>query len=270
MSYRIGSALRLLALLLACAAATAADAPAQRFDCGPAALPTPAAAEGRLLILPGVGNTRFHLAGFVAAAERQLPRFDVEVRTWGEPFLTIHNLRAHERNVATAASIAAEIADWRRTHPHAPFYLVGYSGGGGMATLVTAALPGGVAIDRLVLVAPAISPDYPLEREVLPHVREHVVNYASERDLQVGWGTRTFGTIDRKYTASAGAVGFAAAHERLLEHTWSSAEVPLGHGGNHLAYLSRRWQDAKLLPALDPSVDAKGLAARWASACKES
>ena len=142
-------------------------APAGRWDCGPAPVTAPSPVAGRVLILPGVGNTRFHLAGFVAATEAQLPRFDVEVRTWGKPFMTIHNLRAHERNVATAASIAAEIAAWRRANPDAPFYLVGYSGGGGMATLVTAALPDDVAIDRLVLVAPAISPDYPLATDVL-------------------------------------------------------------------------------------------------------
>ena len=65
-----------------------------------------------------------------------------------------------EHNEATAVAIAAEIADWRRAHPDAPFYLVGYSGGGGMATLVTAALPDDISIDRLVLVAPAISPDF--------------------------------------------------------------------------------------------------------------
>ena len=184
--------------------------------------------------------------------------------------MTIHNLRAHERNVATAAAIAAEIADWRRTHPDAPFYLVGYSGGGGMATLVTAALPDDVSIDRLVLVAPAISPDYPLSTDVMPHVREYVVSYASERDLQVGWGTRTFGTIDRKNTASAGAIGFAESHERLLEYRWSEADLAVGHAGNHLAYLSARWQAAKLLPVLDPSVGPSALRVSWARMCKES
>jgi pimeloyl-ACP methyl ester carboxylesterase len=261
--------LRAVASLLVCTAAFAADGPVRRFDCDPVGAAAPSTVEGRLLILPGVGNTRFHLAGFVAAAQQQLPGFDVDVRPWGVPFLTIHNLRAHERNVATAAAIAAEIAQWRRAHPDAPFYLVGYSGGGGMATLVTAALPDGVVIDRLVLVAPAISPDYPLGADVLPHVREYVVNYASERDLQVGWGTRTFGTIDRKNTASAGAIGFAAADERLLEHRWSNADLAVGHAGNHLAYLNPRWQAAKLLPALDPSVDPLALRARWARTCKE-
>src|SRR5262245_32585165 len=262
--------LRSLALLLVCAAATAADGPVHHWDCGPTPVVTPSQLEGRLLILPGVGNTRFHLAGFVATAEAQLPRFDVEVRPWGVPFMTIHNLRAHERNEATAAAIAAEIADWRRAHPDAPFYLVGYSGGGGMATLITAALPDDVAIDRLILVAPAVSPDYPLAERVVPHVRELVVNYASDRDLQVGWGTNEFGTIDREYTRSAGAVGFNAAHERVLEYFWSAGDEGLGHRGNHLSYLVRAWQDARLLPALDPAVTAVELRARWAAACEET
>jgi pimeloyl-ACP methyl ester carboxylesterase len=257
-------------LLFACAAATAADSPARRFDCGTDVAVTPSSAEGRLLILPGVGNTQFHLARFVAAAQAQLPGFDIDVRPWGVPFLTLHNLRAHARNEATAAALAAEIADWRREHPAEPFYLVGYSGGGGMATLVTAALPDDIRIDRLVLVAPAISPDYPLALNVLPHVREYAVNYASERDLQVGWGTQTFGTIDRKMTPSAGAIGFAAAHDRLLEYHWSAVDEPFGHAGNHLAYLGARWQAAKLLPALDPSVGPEALRARWARACEES
>ncbi len=266
---RTVSIVRALVVVLFGAATSAAVTPAGRFDCGVAPVVAPSPVEGRLLILPGVGNTRFHLAGFVAAAQAQLPRFAVEVRTWGKPFMTIHNLRAHERNVATAASIAAEIADWRRAYPDTPFYLVGYSGGGGMAALVTAALPADISVDRLVLVAPAISPDYPLATAVLPHVREFVANYASQRDLQVGWGTRTFGTIDRKNTASAGAVGFAAADERLLQYHWSAADVTFGHAGNHLAYLNARWQAAKLLPALDPSIGTEALQRRWAQTCKE-
>jgi pimeloyl-ACP methyl ester carboxylesterase len=264
------SIVRTLAVVLFSAATAAAVAPAGRWDCGPAPETMPSPVSGRLLILPGVGNTRFHLAGFVAATEALLPRFTVEVRTWGKPFLTIHNLRAHERNEATAASIAAEIAAWRQANPDTPFYLVGYSGGGGMATLVTSALPAGVSIDRLVLVAPAISPDYPVESAVLPHVREFVVNYASERDLQVGWGTRTFGTIDRKNTVSAGAIGFTAEHERLLQYRWSAADIPFGHAGNHLAYLSGRWQAAKLLPSLDPAREPKELQRQWAQTCEES
>jgi hypothetical protein len=57
-------------------------------DSRPPAEASPATVAGRLLILPGVGNTRFHLAGFVESVQHQLPRFDIEVRTWGVPFLT--------------------------------------------------------------------------------------------------------------------------------------------------------------------------------------
>ncbi len=140
-----------------------------------------------------------------------------------------------------------------------------------MATLVTAALPDDVSIDRLVLVAPAISPDYPLAADVLPHVREFVVNYASERDLQVGWGTRTFGTIDRKNTDECRRDRLRGrARARARSTTGRRPTAPFGHAGNHLAYLNGRWQAAKLLPALDPSVDPEALRARWAHTCKES
>jgi pimeloyl-ACP methyl ester carboxylesterase len=270
MTKPIFTALKALFVLLATATVTVADTPASSGQCLPAPTAAIAPDKGRLLILPGVGNTRFHLAGFVERAEAQLPNFAIDVQPWGVPFLTIHNLRAHERNVATAARMAEEIAAWRRAHPTEPLYVVGYSGGGGMATLIAAALPEDVQIDRLILVAPAIAPDYPLERDVLPHVREFVVNYSSERDLQVGWGTRTFGTIDRKRTVSAGAAGFDAAHAQVLEYRWSTADEALGHRGNHIAYLGERWQTVKLTPALDPSLDASELVAHWALTCKES
>ncbi len=260
-----------IGVLTLAAFATAGDTATRHWDCT-GVLPPPSvhAERGRLLILPGVGNTRFQFAGLAEAASRQLPNFHVDVRPWGIPFLTLHNLRAHARNAATAESIAAELAAWRREHPADKLYLVGYSGGGGIATLVTASLPADVAIDRLILIAPAISPDYPLAERVLPHVRELAVSFASGRDLQVGWGTRELGTIDRVYTKSAGAVGFSGTHGPLLEYFWSDADLGLGHRGNHWSYLVRRWQDAKLLPALDPSVTAVELRARWAAACEET
>jgi pimeloyl-ACP methyl ester carboxylesterase len=258
---------RTAAALLFAAVTLAADSIASRWDCGTVADVT-ASARGRVLIMPGVGNTQFHLAGFVERLERQLPNFDVEVRPWGTPFRMIENLQAQERNFSTAAEIAEDLAAWRRAHPDEKLYVVGYSGGGGMVTLVTAALPVDVSVDRLILVAPAISPDYPLEERVVPRVNEFVVNYASPLDLQVGWGTRAFGTIDRKNTASAGAVGFEIVNPKLLQHIWSADDIPFGHFGNHLSYLNSRWQRAKLLPALDPSLSLDQVRARWAQTCK--
>lgn len=221
--------------------------------------------RGRLLILPGIRNTRFHLEEFAQESSRLLPGFAVEIRRWGVPMLGLHNLKAHARNVATAAAIARELADWRTVNPDKKIYVVGYSGGGGMAALIVSALPDHVKVDRLILVAPAISQAFDVDERLLPHINEFLVNYASERDLQVGLGTKLFGTIDRKLTQSAGFAGFEGEHARLVEWHWRAIDRRLGHHGNHVAYLGRRWQVANLMPALDPAIDAATLSAQWDS-----
>lgn len=266
---RLSSLCRALTVSTLIGACAVADTSVPLEPCAIAApAAAPAAARGRLLVLPGVGNTSFVLSGFKQRAERLLPGFDVEVRTWGTPLLPLANLRSHERNLETARRIAADITAWRAQHPGELLYLVGYSGGGGIASLVVSELPVGVTIDRLVLVAPAIAPDFAVESRLAPHVEEFIVNYSSPRDLQVGLGTRVFGTIDRVETASAGAVGFTAEHAALLEWRWTPAEQRLGHPGNHLAYLTPPWQHARLLPALDPRLSAAHVEARWRTPCR--
>jgi pimeloyl-ACP methyl ester carboxylesterase len=226
----------------------------------------PALERGRLLILPGIHNTEFHLSSFVRAASSMLPNFEIDILPWGTPFMGISNLRAYERNVQTAHSIAADLSSWRYAHPDAALYVVGYSGGGGIAALVVDALPADVAVDRLVLIAPAISPTFPVEEKLLPHVNEFIVNYASDRDAQVGLGTKVFGTIDRIDTVSAGYSGFSESSARLLEWQWSTSDMRVGHLGNHVAYLGRRWQMSTLLPALDPEANPERIEVSWRSA----
>ena len=80
---------------------------------------------------------------------------------------------------------------------------------------------------------------------------------------------RTFGTIDREHVSSAGAVGFAASHPKLVEWHWREADREMGHRGNHVAYLGRRWQEAVLMPAIDPDIDAAALASAWATRHEE-
>ena len=118
-------------------------------------------------------------------------------------------------------------------------------------------------LDRLILVAPAISASYDIERLAAAHVNDFVINFASERDMQVGLGTRLFGTIDRKYEYAAGYHGFDARFEDLVQWRWSAIDRSFGHRGNHVAYLGRRWQLGFLLPAIDPDLTQADVARIW-------
>ena len=217
------------------------------------------AAGGKVLILLGAVNTPHHLSGFAEMVRERHPSLDVELRSWGVPLRSVHNLTAYDRNRETARKLAGELADYRREHHDAIIDVVGYSGGGGVAVFVVEALPPDVRIDRLLLVAPAISRAYPLEQQVLPRVREFIVNYASDKDIQVGWGTATFGTIDRVFEACAGHAGFELEHPRLVQVRWNETMRREGHHGNHHSYRSPPWQRKYLLPALDPAVTIEDL-----------
>ncbi len=223
----------------------------------------PDTSTGRLIVLPGIHNTLIHLDGFMEMARASLPGFDIERRKWGITFLGIRNLRATDHNVSFARNLAAEIAQWRRENPDELLYLMGYSGGGGVASLVLAELPSDVRIDRAILIAPAISVDFPIVEHAAEHVTEFVINFASRKDIQVGLGTRLFGTIDRKYEYAAGFGGFDTESDRLLQWRWTEADQQIGHYGNHVAYLGRRWQRDFLLPVLNPSMSRAALDRLW-------
>ena len=244
------------------AATSAAVTPAGRWTCGATPETAPSPVEGRVLILPGVGNTRFHLAGFVAAAEAQLPRFDVEVRTWGKPFLTIHNLRAHERNVATAAE---HRRGDRRLAPRAsrravlPRRLFRRRRNGDARDF-------GAARRRHASIASCSSRprSRPTTRSRARCCRTCASSSSTTRASAIcksgGARARSARSTARTPRAPARSASRPTT-SGCCEYHWSAADVPFGHAGNHLAYLNGRWQAAKLLPALDPARGPEALRA---------
>jgi hypothetical protein len=119
---------------------------------------------------------------------------------------------------AEALVVAGMIAQWRRAHPDTRLILSGASGGAGPAVWALEALPPDVRVDELILVSPALARDYDLSK-ALQRITGRAHVFASEGDnLILGWGTRTYGTIDRRHVESAGLRGFsvpAGADERL-------------------------------------------------------
>lgn len=157
---------------------------------------------------------------------------------WGGP---LYNLRAQERNRRQAEKLAARIEEYQMDHPDRPVFLVGHSGGSAIAVWTAESLSPSRQVEGIVLIAPALSPAYPLDM-ALVHSRRGIVNFYSELDMLLGVGTAVAGTMDGRYTSSAGAVGFRSspgeegmAYENLFEIGWRREMALTGNIGGHLS-----------------------------------
>jgi hypothetical protein len=227
----------------------------QRFDYGYA------------LILPGIEGTS-HLNANIAKGlvDGGWPGA-IEVYDWtaGSVLLFLMTLLAVNRNKREACKIAARITEYQARYPDRPVHIIGHSGGGGVAILTLEALPADHSITSAILLAAAISPGYDL-RPALRRTRQGVWNFYSHYD--VGFlkaGTLLLGTIDRRHTSAAGAVGFrvpegleADDHQlyasKLRQQSYSRKMAESGHSGGHLGWASRRFVSEWLCPILSSSM----------------
>jgi len=243
----------LLALAAGCAPRHSANAPRG------ASVPAPPPSHpGLTYVFPGIeGHPIWYLEVRRAYRDAGL-KGDFRLFDWGRPLNNLANLTELAENRRKAALVADELAAWRRSHPHAPLRLAGYSAGGGMALLVLEQLAPTVQVDSVALVQPAISPEFDLS-PALARVRGTLTNFYVPTDgLILGWGTRTFGTVDRAYCDSAGKVGFAVEKtlaDKQLQHKvrqerWSRAWFRAGHWGTHIAMLGYTWNRNIVAPAL--------------------
>src|SRR5262249_28474499 len=121
---------------------------------------------------------------------------------------TLYHLRSWRRNQRIAQQLAERIVDYQRQYPKRPVWLIGHSGGGGVALLTAAALPDGHRLTGLILLAAAVSPRFDLSA-ALAKVERGIWSFYSWIDcVLVGVGTTLAGTLDGWHTPSAGMVGF--------------------------------------------------------------
>jgi len=213
--------------------------------------------NGLVVILPGVEGNKWQLTGSVMGLRDAGLDREIDIIPWGSPPLhSIPNLTNYPENQKRAQRIAARIADYHREYPDQPVTLIGYSGGGGLAVMATEALPKDIVLDRLILVGAAVAPDHDLSG-VLPRCAHGVINFYSAADWFIlGVGTQVFGTIDRKYTSSAGHVGFLDGDGKLREApgltqiAWEPAWINAGHDGGHIGWLARNWAREYLAPTI--------------------
>jgi pimeloyl-ACP methyl ester carboxylesterase len=147
-----------------------------------------------------------------------------------------------QRHASEARRVAGRIVELRRANPTARITVSGHSGGAGIAAWALAQLPEDVTIDDLILVAPAVSPQFDLS-PALARVKGRCFAFNSLGDVAVlGAGTRTMGTIDRIKIDAAGRVGFfmpalprdASQYAKLRQVFYQAEFLKLANNGEHM------------------------------------
>ncbi|MCE5328288.1 MAG: alpha/beta hydrolase [Planctomycetaceae bacterium] len=205
---------------------------------------TPARQElGLVVVLSGIEGRSVLTDDIARGLNHGGVDYAIEVYPWTSGWAgPLYNLQAQERNRRQAEKLAARIEEYQLDHPGRPVFLVGHSGGSAIAIWTAESLSPDTQIEGIVLIAPALSPTYPLD-SALTHSRRGIVNFYSEFDMLVGVGTALAGTMDGRRTASAGAVGFkrgtaedeGGGYERLFQIAWRKEMALTGNIGGHLS-----------------------------------
>ena len=205
--------------------------------------------DGLTLVLPGIESESVFTYGMCDGLHAGGVSGAIRVFNWGLPFPGgyLANLSRIDRNRRRAEDIAGEICAYQDAYPGRPVHLVAQSGGAGIAVFAAEALPEGRFIDAIVLLGAALSPTYNLGR-ALAKTRKGLLNSYSTRDtLVLRWGTRIFGTTDRKFTPAAGCTGFQTPDhltpeeqrlydEKLSQQPWFPEMAECGrHYGGHIS-----------------------------------
>lgn len=164
--------------------------------------------HGLIIILPGIEGCSTVNESIVQGLIAGRLSHSIHVTDWRRfrPWNPLHMaMKSHNR--LQAERIAEHIRTYRLQFPDGAVHLIGHSAGAGMALFVLECLTD-LKISSAILMAAAISRDYPIH-DLLQRTAYGIWNFYSPLDLPaVGLGTMLFGTMDRRHTISAGALGF--------------------------------------------------------------
>ena len=216
--------------------------------------------QGIVLVVEGSGGSAEASKALSAAVDQANLPLHVRSFDWTHGrTLGIADVTDLDHSRAEAGRLAALVPRYQRAFPETPIYIVAFSAGAQVALEANKYLePNG--LERIVLLAPAVSAEYDL-RKSLTVARQGVDAFTSERDfLYLGLGTGLLGTADGRLSAdAAGRVGFdmplmtgADLHlaNRLHQHPWDSSVSWTGNTGRHSGSLRPAFLRAYVLPLL--------------------
>jgi len=208
-----------------------------------------------VLHLPGVGGILPVDRGMIAGLRAGGVGPDIHFYDWTEHDPGLDALHAYDRNQREAAHVADILAARVASVPHARLVLTSHSGGGAIAVWALEKLPANCQVDAVLLMAPALSPDYDLSA-ALRHVRGKMYVFWSPGDQFIlGLGCRICGTMDRKQTDAAGLIGFTPPptadldqYKKLDQRPYDPAWVFLGNFGDHIGPMASLFAKVILAP----------------------
>jgi pimeloyl-ACP methyl ester carboxylesterase len=215
--------------------------------------------RGLTLVLPGIDGESAVSHSIVAGLLDAGVSGAIEILDWttGCYLLGIAHLRSRERHRRQARRVADRIRAFRAEYPDLPLNVIGHSAGCGIAVwaleLLAQTGPPRAAVDRLVLLASALSPGYDL-RPALEQVSDRAWSFHSRRDLFFDvLGTVVFGTVDGRWGPAAGwcgVTGPASVHPKLTQIGWTPRDVVAFHLGGHFGATNRVFVAERIAPRL--------------------
>ncbi len=205
--------------------------------------------------LPGIGGKRSIDVAMTRGFKQGGFTGDVEIYDWTEHDEGLNALIAYQRNHKEARLIAQKITERFDKDPTAPIYLSCHSGGGGLAVWALEYLPARVKITTLLMMSPALSPQYDLTN-ALRHVSGKLYVFSSRSDVLVlDTGCTMLGTIDGVKTAAAGFCGFVrpetgdvGQYSKLVPMPYNPQWVQYDDYGNHVGGMTHLFARAVLAP----------------------
>ncbi len=179
--------------------------------------------QGIVYILPGIEGVSGNNIGIQQGlADGGVP-YALRIYSWGFPVPGV-GLFINQTDVVgnrnAGSRLADEIMTYQRNYPGRPVFLIGHSGGGGVAVFTLEALgnkPGAQPIDGAFLVSASLSSNYDLSR-ALRMTRRGLVNVYNPADTNLlGTGTAVFGNVDGGHGDSTGRTGFYRSYAEVFE-----------------------------------------------------
>ncbi len=176
-------------------------------------------AHGLAVILPGIEGVSGYNLNIKKGLINSGLDWAVTTYSWGRPVPLLGPL-INQMDVVGNRLAGQQIARWIAKeyldkYPGRPVWLIGHSGGGGVAVFAAEAMPPGKKITGLVLLSASIHKDYDLSK-AMGRLEYGIVNYYNPDDSALlALGTTITSNVDGRRGPSAGLRGFTSNHPKL-------------------------------------------------------